>query len=127
MLYNKTGTVTGLTLATWGWLANLIVYLIEEFNVKSVDAAQISNVVNGCINLFPIVGAIIADSFFGCFSVIFFSSCIHLLVTTYLILSQCVSIKEKQENLQPHLIFLLAGHDSFRFDRNDHFLQATKV
>ncbi|GMN24541.1 hypothetical protein TIFTF001_000599 [Ficus carica] len=74
-----TGTVTGLTLATWGWLANLIVYLIEEFNVKSVDAAQISNVVNGCINLLSVVAAIVADSFFGCFSVTFFSCCIHLL------------------------------------------------
>ncbi|EXC33228.1 Nitrate excretion transporter 1 [Morus notabilis] len=39
-----TGTVMGLTLAAWGWISNLMVYLIEEFNVKSVDAAQISNV-----------------------------------------------------------------------------------
>ncbi|GMN24858.1 hypothetical protein TIFTF001_049174 [Ficus carica] len=54
-----------LTLAAWGWLSNLIVFLMEEFNVKSVDAALISNVVNGCLNLFPIVGAIIADSSTG--------------------------------------------------------------
>ncbi|EXC33229.1 Nitrate excretion transporter 1 [Morus notabilis] len=73
------GTVMGLTLAAWGWLSNLIVYLIEEFNVNSVDAAQISNVVNGCTNLFSIVVAIVADSFFGCFFVIFISSCINLL------------------------------------------------
>ncbi|KAK9279485.1 hypothetical protein L1049_013164 [Liquidambar formosana] len=38
------GSVTGLTLASGGLVANLIVYLIGEFHVKSIDAAQISNV-----------------------------------------------------------------------------------
>ncbi|XP_043701386.1 protein NRT1/ PTR FAMILY 2.7-like [Telopea speciosissima] len=71
--------VLGLTLASGGWLSNLIVYLIEEFNVKSVDAAQISNIVSGCTSLFPIAGAILADSLFGCFSVITFSSIVSLL------------------------------------------------
>ncbi|XP_042475754.1 protein NRT1/ PTR FAMILY 2.7-like [Macadamia integrifolia] len=71
--------VMGLTLASAGWTSNLIVYLIEEFNVKSVDAAQISNIVNGCTSLFPVAGAILADSLFGCFSVIIFSSIVSLL------------------------------------------------
>ncbi|XP_043701389.1 protein NRT1/ PTR FAMILY 2.7-like isoform X3 [Telopea speciosissima] len=74
-----TAAVIGLTLASAGWLSNLIVYLIEEFNVKSVDAAQISNVVSGCTSLFPIAGAVLADSLFGCFSVITFSSIVSLL------------------------------------------------
>lgn len=69
-----------LTLAAGGWQANLVVYLIEEFNVKSIDATQVSNVVNGCTTLFPIIGAIVADSFFGCFPVILISSCVSLLV-----------------------------------------------
>ncbi|TQD90871.1 hypothetical protein C1H46_023550 [Malus baccata] len=69
-----------LTLAAGGWQANLIVYLIQEFNVKSIDATQVSNVVNGCTSLFPIIGAIIVDSFFGCFPVILISSCISFLV-----------------------------------------------
>ncbi|XP_042475525.1 protein NRT1/ PTR FAMILY 2.7-like [Macadamia integrifolia] len=69
----------GMTLASGGWSSNLVVYLIEEFNVKSVDAAQISNIVNGCSSLLPIAGAILADSFFGCFSVITFSSIVSLL------------------------------------------------
>ncbi|EXC33224.1 Nitrate excretion transporter 1 [Morus notabilis] len=76
------GTVMGLTLASWGWLSNLIVCLIEEFNVKSVDAAQISNIVNGCICVFAIAAAIVADSFFGSFSVIFFCSSVNLLGLT---------------------------------------------
>lgn len=69
-----------LTLAAGGWQANLIVYPIREYNVKSIDAAQISNVVSGCTSLFPVIGAIIADSFLGCFPVIFISSGISLLV-----------------------------------------------
>ncbi|KAL5581169.1 hypothetical protein UlMin_013611 [Ulmus minor] len=73
------GTVIGLTLSVSGCLGNLIVYLIEEFNMNSIDAAQISNVVSGCTCLLAIVGAVIADSFLGCFSVYFVSSCITLL------------------------------------------------
>ncbi|KAL5764155.1 hypothetical protein ACOSQ2_016749 [Xanthoceras sorbifolium] len=79
-----TGTVTGLTLAGAGWSANLIVYMIEEFNIKSIDAAQIANVVNGCVCLFPVIGAIIANSFFGSFSVMSISSCISLLGIIFL-------------------------------------------
>ena len=73
------GLVTGLSLGAGGWLINLIVYLIEEFNLKSIDAAQISNVVNGC-SLLPVIGAIISDSFLGSFSVILISSVVSLLV-----------------------------------------------
>lgn len=71
-----------LTLGAGGWVANLIVYLVEEFNIKSISAAKIYNFVNGSITMFPIIGAVIADSFAGCFSVICFSSLISLLVTT---------------------------------------------
>ncbi|CAN6692529.1 unnamed protein product [Malus baccata var. baccata] len=73
------GTLVCLTLAAGGWQANLVVYLIEEFNVKSIDATQVGNVVNGCTSLFPIIGAIVADSFFGCFPVILISSCVSFL------------------------------------------------
>ncbi|KAK4852260.1 hypothetical protein QYF36_022459 [Acer negundo] len=69
-----------------GWItfpfhaANLIVYLIEEFNIMSIDATQIVNVLSCCTNLFPVmIRAIIADSFFGSFSVISVSSVISLL------------------------------------------------
>ncbi|XP_040991173.1 protein NRT1/ PTR FAMILY 2.7-like isoform X1 [Juglans microcarpa x Juglans regia] len=74
-----TGAAAGLTLATGGWLSNLIVYLIQEFNVKSINAAQISNIMNGCINLFPVIGAIVADSFIGSFFVASISACISLM------------------------------------------------
>ena len=81
------GTITGLRLAGRRWSSNLIVYLIEKFNIKSIDAAQIFNVVNGCINLFPVIGAIVADSFLGCFSVVFISSLFSLLVYNIYVLA----------------------------------------
>lgn len=78
----QAASMGGLSLASGGWLTNLMVYLIQEFNVKNIDAAQIYNVVNGCISLFPVLGAIIADSFLGCYAVIWISSIISLLVSS---------------------------------------------
>ncbi|XP_058199691.1 protein NRT1/ PTR FAMILY 2.3-like isoform X1 [Rhododendron vialii] len=79
-----------LTLGNGGWVSNLIVYMIGEFNVKRIDAAQVFNIVNGCINLFPLLGAIIADSFLGCFAVIWISSFIALLGTVLLTLTSTI-------------------------------------
>ncbi|KAL3653089.1 hypothetical protein CASFOL_002770 [Castilleja foliolosa] len=84
------GTMSCLTLASGGWVSNLIVYLIEEFNIKSISAAKIYNLVNGSITMFPIVGAVIADSFAGCFSVIWFSSLISLLGILCLVLTASI-------------------------------------
>ncbi|PHU15895.1 Protein NRT1/ PTR FAMILY 2.7 [Capsicum chinense] len=77
----------GLTLAYGGWSFNLIVYLIKEFDVESIDAAQISNLVNGAGSLIPVLAAIIADSFLGCYSTIWISSIISLLGTILLALT----------------------------------------
>ncbi|XAR59799.1 hypothetical protein NMG60_11015772 [Bertholletia excelsa] len=85
-----TATMFALTLAAAGWIFNLIVYLIEEFNVKSLDAAEIAGVVFGCSCMFPVIGAIIADSSAGCFSVIFISSLIHLLGLVLLVLTSTI-------------------------------------
>ncbi|KAH6788402.1 hypothetical protein C2S51_003408 [Perilla frutescens var. frutescens] len=79
-------TVFGLTVAGGGWFANLTVFLINEFNVKRIDAAQISNVVSGCVTFFPVAGAVIADSLLGCFSVVWISSLISLLGLILLLL-----------------------------------------
>ncbi|XP_009606455.1 protein NRT1/ PTR FAMILY 2.7-like [Nicotiana tomentosiformis] len=80
-------TSVGLTLTFAGWQSNLIVYLIKEFEVESIDAAQISNLVNGAGSLIPVLAAIIADSFLGCFSTIWISSIISLLGTIFLALT----------------------------------------
>uniref|UniRef100_A0A453QT26 Uncharacterized protein n=1 Tax=Aegilops tauschii subsp. strangulata TaxID=200361 RepID=A0A453QT26_AEGTS len=62
--------ILGLGLATGGATSNLVVYLIKEYNVPSVDAAQISNIISGSISVAPVAGAIVADAFFGCFPIV---------------------------------------------------------
>ncbi|CAN4098895.1 unnamed protein product [Withania somnifera] len=79
MLKYELGSMAGLSLAAAGWNNNLIVYLIEEFNMNSVSAAKVYNMANGCSTIFPILGAVVADSSLGCFSVIWISSFISLL------------------------------------------------
>ncbi|EOA23731.1 hypothetical protein CARUB_v10016943mg [Capsella rubella] len=80
-------TLLGLTIAAWGWLLNLIVYLIEEFNVKSIAAAQIANIVSGCICMVPAVAAIASDSFFGTIPVISVSAFFSLMGVALLTLT----------------------------------------
>ncbi|XP_060197128.1 protein NRT1/ PTR FAMILY 2.7-like [Lycium barbarum] len=83
-------TTVSVTLAFGGWTSNLIVYLIKEFNVESIDAAQISNLVNGAGCLVPVLAAIIADSYLGCYSIIWISSLISLLGTILLALTATI-------------------------------------
>ncbi|KAI4973036.1 hypothetical protein ZWY2020_010467 [Hordeum vulgare] len=62
----------GLGLAVHGTTSNLLVYRLKECNVESIDVAQIANVV-------PVPGAVLADSYLGCFPVILAGSVINLL------------------------------------------------
>ncbi|KAG7633409.1 MFS transporter superfamily [Arabidopsis suecica] len=71
-------TLLGMSITYFGWVMNLIVFLIEEFNIKSIAAVQISNIVNGVVNMLPVVAAILADSFFGNIPVISASAFISL-------------------------------------------------
>ncbi|KAF4389164.1 hypothetical protein F8388_026893 [Cannabis sativa] len=80
------GNLGGLSVAAGGWGANWIVFLITKFNIGSISATKINNVGFAFICLFPIVGAIIADSFAGNFIVIAISSMIALLGMTLLTL-----------------------------------------
>ena len=45
-LYQE-GAAAGFTLGGEGWISNLIVYLIQVFTLKNINAAQISNIVSG--------------------------------------------------------------------------------
>ncbi|KAF3782664.1 hypothetical protein EJ110_NYTH33306, partial [Nymphaea thermarum] len=78
------GSSTLLGLATYGADANLIVYLVQQFNVSRIAAVQIFNIVSGCGAISPLVGGIISDSFAGCFSVILAASIISFLVPSCL-------------------------------------------
>lgn len=84
------GSTAGISVASAGIIGNLIVYLIREFNIKSIDAAQVANVANGSSSLFPIVAAIMADSFFGSFPVALVSSCVSFLGTVIIVLTTII-------------------------------------
>ncbi|XP_031486244.1 protein NRT1/ PTR FAMILY 2.6-like [Nymphaea colorata] len=68
------GTSMMLGLAVNGAFANIIVYLVQQFNVDQITAVQILNVYNGSTNITPVVGAIISDSCLRAFTVILISS-----------------------------------------------------
>lgn len=83
----KTAVSTGgLMLAGAGWMSNLMVYLINTYHVQKIDAVQISTIILGFMNLFPVFAAIIADSFLSCFTVIWIFSFTSLLVCYTVIL-----------------------------------------
>ncbi|XP_074273419.1 protein NRT1/ PTR FAMILY 2.7-like isoform X2 [Silene latifolia] len=84
------GTVMGLSLAAGGWYANITVYAIQKYNVQPISAAQIHNVVGGGVNFFPIVGAILADTFFGSYWVVLVAAFASLLGGVMFILSAAI-------------------------------------
>ncbi|CAI9105220.1 OLC1v1004094C1 [Oldenlandia corymbosa var. corymbosa] len=71
--------MVGLSLAFGGLFSNLEVYLIEVFNIKRISAAQITNLVCGFVSIIPVGAAILADSFFYCYTVIWISTLISSL------------------------------------------------
>ncbi|TVU18852.1 hypothetical protein EJB05_34967 [Eragrostis curvula] len=73
------GSMLGLGLAINGTTSNLLVYLLKEYNVESIDAAQIANIVRGSLNLVPVAGAVVSDSYFGCFPVILAGTAVNVL------------------------------------------------
>ncbi|KAI3915773.1 hypothetical protein MKW92_023136 [Papaver armeniacum] len=74
-----TVAILGLTVGSDGWAANIIVFLITKFNFMSIDAAQVSNIVNGSGSFVPIFAAIMADSFFEISPLLSFKSIISLM------------------------------------------------
>ncbi|KAL8146222.1 hypothetical protein AgCh_004094 [Apium graveolens] len=72
-------STAALSLAAGGWMYNLMVYLIQEFHINSIDAALIFNLVNGCTSLIPVIAAIVSDSFLGCYTVVWISSFVSFL------------------------------------------------
>ncbi|KAI4963561.1 hypothetical protein ZWY2020_011367 [Hordeum vulgare] len=74
------GSMLGLGLAINGTTSNLQIYLIKQYNVDSIDAAQIANIVRGSLNFVPVAGAILSDSYLGCFPVILAGAAINVLV-----------------------------------------------
>nr|GEZ55566.1 protein NRT1/ PTR FAMILY 2.7-like [Tanacetum cinerariifolium] len=110
-----------ITLASGGLVGNLIVYLITKYNVKSIDATQINNVVLGCSFLIPIAGAILVDSFYGSFVVIVVFLIVSLMGMTLMTLtaslpslrpSSCTNLSlpcESPSKLQYGILYMILG------------------
>jgi peptide/histidine transporter 3/4 len=84
------GSVVGLGMAMSATSSNLIVYLVHKYNVKAIHAAQISNVVRGCMQLAPVLAAALSDAFFGPYPIAVAGLVFSLLVS-----------------MQPHRFFIL--------------------
>lgn len=70
----------GLGLAIDAMTTNLVVYLLKVYNVESINATQIANIVRGSLNLVPLAAAVVSDSYFGCFPVLIAGTSISVLV-----------------------------------------------
>ncbi|CAN6470935.1 unnamed protein product [Victoria cruziana] len=75
----KAGSSVLLGLAVNGAFANILVYLVQQFNVDQITAVQILNVYNGSTNITPVVGAIVSDSCLRSFVVILICSIVSLM------------------------------------------------
>ncbi|XP_039128199.1 protein NRT1/ PTR FAMILY 2.7-like isoform X2 [Dioscorea cayenensis subsp. rotundata] len=81
------GNAFGLALVLSGVMGNFTVYLIKCYNFKRMDAALLTNIMYGTSSFLPLLGAILSDSFFGCFLIVAFSTvaslcCIIILTIT---------------------------------------------
>ncbi|GJM88291.1 hypothetical protein PR202_ga04336 [Eleusine coracana subsp. coracana] len=81
------GSMIGLGLGVHGTSCNLLVYLLKEYNVDSIEAVKISSNVFASLYLVPVAGAIASDSYFGCFPVMVVGTAINILAFILFILS----------------------------------------
>ncbi|KAF8408044.1 hypothetical protein HHK36_007184 [Tetracentron sinense] len=70
----KRGNETFERLATFGLLANFMVYLLTQFHMDQVFATNVSNIWFGTTNFAPLIGAYISDAYLGRFQTIAFAS-----------------------------------------------------
>ncbi|KAJ4711254.1 NRT1/PTR family protein 2.2 [Melia azedarach] len=68
------GNETFERLATLGLVANFMVYLMREFHMTQVTAANIINIWGGVSNFAPLLGAFISDAYTGRYKAIAFAS-----------------------------------------------------
>ncbi|XP_021724527.1 protein NRT1/ PTR FAMILY 2.6-like isoform X2 [Chenopodium quinoa] len=69
----------GISLAASAWNANLVVYAIEQYNMKEITAAKLYNIVIGGMTLVSVISAVLADSFFGSFTIFIVASFVSLI------------------------------------------------
>ncbi|KAG0456215.1 hypothetical protein HPP92_024003 [Vanilla planifolia] len=84
------GNETFEKLAGAGLVANFTVYLIREFHMEQVKAANVLNIFFGTTNFAPLVGAFFSDAYVGRFKTLAFSSVASFLGMVTLTLSAVV-------------------------------------
>ncbi|KAI3970618.1 hypothetical protein MKX01_024265 [Papaver californicum] len=73
------GNETFERLATFGLLANFMVYLLKQFHLEQVFATNIINIWSGTTNFAPLFGAFISDAYLGKFRTLAYASLASLL------------------------------------------------
>ncbi|KAM0944062.1 putative proton-dependent oligopeptide transporter family, MFS transporter superfamily [Dioscorea sansibarensis] len=68
------GNETFEKIASSGLIANFTVYLVSHFQMKQVDAANLTQVFFGTTNFAPLVGAFVADAYLGRFRTLAYAS-----------------------------------------------------
>ncbi|KAK8938231.1 Nitrate transporter 1.7 [Platanthera guangdongensis] len=66
-------------LAEVGLLANMTVYLMDEYHIDAMNAANIINIFFGTTNFAPLVGAFVSDAYLGRFRTLAYSSVVSFL------------------------------------------------
>ncbi|KAH9295089.1 hypothetical protein KI387_038677, partial [Taxus chinensis] len=77
--------------ATTGMVANIIVYLTTQFNIKNIQAVNIINISTGGSQLAPLIGALLADTYLGRFRTIAIGSILSFLAMVILTLTAIIS------------------------------------
>ncbi|XP_020246369.1 protein NRT1/ PTR FAMILY 2.13-like isoform X2 [Asparagus officinalis] len=68
------GNETFEKVASVGLLSNFTVYLVKEFKMQQVSAANLANIFFGTTNFAPLLGAFVSDAYWGRFRTLAYSS-----------------------------------------------------
>ena len=82
------GNETFEKVASMGLLANFTVYLVKEFKMQQVAAANLANIFFGTTNFAPLLGAFLSDAYWGRFRTLAYSSIasflVHIILSSYM-------------------------------------------
>ncbi|XP_031486991.1 protein NRT1/ PTR FAMILY 2.7-like [Nymphaea colorata] len=81
------GSSLASTIASCGVTINLLQFLVRRFNISNIRASQITNIINSVTCLSPVAGAVLCDSYLGCFLTISVFTFISFLGTLMLALA----------------------------------------
>ncbi|CAN6470964.1 unnamed protein product [Victoria cruziana] len=81
------GSSLASSIATYGVTVDLMQFLVRRFNVGNIRASQITNIINSAASLTPVAGAVLCDSYLGCFLTILVFTIISFLGNSMLLLA----------------------------------------